>query len=196
MVFSTWSMIVCSRAPRTVPEPQIVNLDGQPATYYARGERLPWLLGVGVFTVMGLWCVVMAVACVLAGQWVWAVLLALPAAYLLLSSVGAATGRFTPGGVWVTAGEVVDRQGGLQTSLRFREAYAVHVRSESLRVTGDQNAVQSRALMRFGLRRKPGAPGVMIIATRGLAKDQLLDDLRHRISGPASRPAPSAAGDQ
>lgn len=89
-----------------------VVLDGEPAQFHPHPLERVRLAGLAALTLLGGWLVVMGVVGAVEETWLWAVLAAVPAAYLLGFPVLTVLGRARAGGWWLTPTRLVAEHHG------------------------------------------------------------------------------------
>lgn len=150
---------------RPSPAAQEVTWEGEAARFHPHRTDRTRVIGMTVLVLLGAWFVVMGVVGVLQETWLWGVLAAAPAVYLLGLPVLAALGRFRAGGWWLTPTRLVAEHNGLRSELLLRDAVTVTPRSQSVHVAPSAPAmVTHRSLTPWPWRARAHSTDLVIAA--------------------------------
>lgn len=148
---------------RPAPPPREVVRDGEPARFHPYPVGRAEVVGTLVLLLLGGWCVAVGVVGALEETWLWAVLAAVPALYLLGLPVLAALGRFRAGGWWLTPTRLVVEHRGLLSELPLEQVGTVTPRSRSVHVSSaGPAAVQHRSLTPWPWRARPRSEDLVV----------------------------------
>jgi hypothetical protein len=129
MVVISYVSLLLGRRAQPPPRPaREVMFEDEQARYFPRRANAGALAGNLWFALLGGWFLVMGVVGGIEENWLWPVLAAFPAAYLLGFVVFWAVGRFRVGGIWVTETRIIDEHLGLRRAIEFanvKSAYDV-----------------------------------------------------------------------
>lgn len=168
-----------------------VVLDGEPAQFHPQPLERVRLAGLAALTLLGGWLVVMGVVGAVEETWLWAVLAAVPAAYLLGFPVLTVLGRARAGGWWLTPTRLVAEHHGLRSEVPLRDVATVTPWSRSVHVAPvEAGRVEHRSLTPWPWRtRARGGDLVVPVGAAGAppASEDLAALLREAAASAARR---------
>lgn len=182
VLISYTSLLLVKRFQPSPSPARDVTFDGESARFFPRSANPGTFMSNCIFVLLGSWFLALGIVGLLDGNWVWPVLVAIPAAYFLGFPVSRVFGRFRSGGVWVTKSRIVDENLGLQREIdlgNVKTAFDV------------LDAVKIEPVDPSGIRYKRLSPrpwcarlvrGEMLIQAKGLASspERFAADLRER----------------
>jgi hypothetical protein len=167
---STGGLWVAKSRGLVAPPAREVAWEGEPARLLPRKDRrVP--VTMFVLVLIGGWLVVMGVVGAVEESWLWPVLAAVPAVYVLGIPAFIVLGRFRGGGVWLTPTRLVHEQYGLRTEIDWVDVRdATPSVGEVLILPTEASAVRHQRLTpRMWCARM--RPGEMVMPTEGVAGD-------------------------